>query len=223
MGLKADYDMIELPSIFEAVNRPFVFVDFRDSTTIDYKTSDKKLSRFMRGIDRLIRDRKDRRGLIQSRSFFWAERIVRGSRQSSRMIRNCDSSSLEMMLKMLRSNRGRGKILVSPSVDTGIDFPGEQARFNIIWKVPFPDRRTDLMELRCKVKGFVVMLIKETILQMYGRSTRSATDWSETFILDRHWLFFYRENASRFPLYFRKAYRVSRGFPEPMTRPVAQG
>lgn len=78
-------------------------------------------------------------------------------------------------------------ILVAPSMDRGIDLPGDACRVQIIAKVPFPYLGDRQIAARMHSKGgqtwYTVTTIR-TIVQMCGRAVRSADDWAVTYVLD---------------------------------------
>lgn len=78
-------------------------------------------------------------------------------------------------------------ILVAPSMDRGIDLPGDACRVQVIAKVPFPYLGDRQVSARMHSRGgqvwYTVATIR-TIVQMCGRAVRSAEDWAVTYVLD---------------------------------------
>jgi hypothetical protein len=129
-------------------------------------------------------------------------------------------------------------VLVSPSVGTGFDFPYNQARFQIIGKVPFRDPRGSILKAQiADDPDYLNYLTSQDLVQIYGRVNRAPDDLSESFIVDDsiEWLvnryggwhydqgvgcFNMREPRigyeSFFPYYFLEAFQRLDYVPEPL-------
>jgi len=105
-------------------------------------------------------------------------------------------------------------ILVSPSVTTGYDFPGDDCRVQIIAKLPYPDLFSSKVERARSEedpkRGIYQMWL--TLAQMFKRADRSNNDFQEVFILDNN---IEREMAmnadlapSWLPVYYRKVFEI---------------
>ena len=77
------------------------------------------------------------------------------------------------------------KVLVAPSVDEGIDLPGDLCRFQIIYKVPFPylgDKQ--IMARKKKDPDWYAYKTVTSLVQAYGRGMRNEDDHCHTYIMD---------------------------------------
>lgn len=95
-------------------------------------------------------------------------------------------------------------VLISPSLNTGIDLRDDRARFAIIVKVPYPskgDRWTDVR--RERDSAWYNWLTGLKLVQAYGRTCRNKDDWAITYILDSAFTGFVRRN--RMPKWFIEA------------------
>jgi Rad3-related DNA helicase len=82
-------------------------------------------------------------------------------------------------------NSAPDAVLIGPSLTTGIDLSGDAARFNIIVKISYPSMGSALNAKRYETAYHVyVGEAASTLEQACGRTTRSADDWSITYILD---------------------------------------
>ena len=85
-----------------------------------------------------------------------------------------------------------GYILVSPYSYEGVDFPYDQARWQVICKNPYPylgdaqvKARMDMDKITHSTDwGWVNRQIALALSQMYGRTNRAIDDYSVTYILD---------------------------------------
>lgn len=210
------YDFMELPSLFEPENRPFIYIKSDPRVRIDFKTKPQEFRKLVRrSIDRVIKDRLDRKGIIHCRSFRWGNRLIEESLLPPGMFMINHTWNTRDVVQDFK-DREPPCVLVSPSIESGQDFSGDHCRYQMILKVPFADRRTDIMQRRCKVKGFAHNLVVQAIKQMYGRSTRSVIDWSEVFIFDLHWHYFYKKQKWLFADWFREAYSTTGVIPQSM-------
>jgi Rad3-related DNA helicase len=97
-------------------------------------------------------------------------------------------------------------VLVSPIVEEGHDFPGDLARFQYLFRVPYVYAKEPLTKARARRdKRYLIDLVAVSLQQTAGRINRSTTDWGYTFISDAHWRHFRMQGA--FPGYFRAAWR----------------
>lgn len=102
-------------------------------------------------------------------------------------------------------------IMVAPSLDRGIDLPGDKCRTQIIVKVPFLSLQDKQVSTRLYGTGragklwYQVNAIR-TIVQMCGRAVRSEDDWCTTWIIDSQFVSNLWGNSRRlFPQWFKDA------------------
>jgi len=82
-----------------------------------------------------------------------------------------------------------GSVLVGPSLDRGVDLPGDLCRVQVICKVPFPNLGDKVVNAlyhsgREGRTWYTVETVR-TLVQMTGRAVRSEDDWAETWVLDK--------------------------------------
>ena len=100
-------------------------------------------------------------------------------------------------------------VLVSPSMMSGVDLKDDLARFQILLKVPYPNVASNKIKGRQKTnKDWYAWKTVVDTLQMYGRSTRTETDFSDTFILDSNFSDLLKYNSHMIPKYFTDAIKV---------------
>jgi ATP-dependent DNA helicase DinG len=99
-------------------------------------------------------------------------------------------------------------VLISPSLNTGLDLKDELSRLQIIVKVPYPDLSDRW--IKAKKDSDQSWYIWQTVLELeqaYGRSVRSKQDYADTYILDSRFLYFLNKNRSMFADWFVEALR----------------
>jgi ATP-dependent DNA helicase DinG len=97
-------------------------------------------------------------------------------------------------------------VLISPSLHTGLDLKDDLSRFQIITKVPYPnksDRWTNAK--RQSDEEWYYWQTALRLIQAYGRSVRSQDDWARTYVLDSAFSYFVRKNRNTLPGWFIQA------------------
>jgi Rad3-related DNA helicase len=95
-----------------------------------------------------------------------------------------DSSNKDEVLEKHFINQNP-TVLVSPSMDTGISFDGDKARFQIIAKVPYPSLASQKNKMRKQnYPEWYAYKTVSGLIQAYGRIIRSETDSGDTIIID---------------------------------------
>jgi Rad3-related DNA helicase len=212
---RSDYDWHEARSPFPVRDRPVIWV--KGAGRIDSK-SRSWFPGWIRKIDAVIRANQDRKGIIHSVSYARAREIQGASSYGARMLTHERRNAAQVIAEF--KAREEPCILVSPIVTTGYDFPGTEAEFNIIPKIPFPVTHGDpVMEARCKAdKSYRDYITMVAVVQAVGRVNRYVGDRGMTVILDDHWQWF-REKARRHaPDFFWQAESVSSRVPEPLEK-----
>lgn len=211
MGINKDESSyLEVASGFDPRRRPFIYVP---TTRVDRRMTEGQVRIWMSRIDATIDDRLDRKGIIHSRSYSRAQDIVKRSRHSSVMLTHSSHNAREVIERFRQASPPC--ILVSPSVEEGFDFPGDECRWQIIAKIPFVDSRDPVTKKRSQQdKAYLNYVAALSLVQMAGRGMRSASDAAETFIFDDHFSWFQR--AAPFPGWFRQACRRMNQVPPPL-------
>jgi len=152
---------------------------------IDYKTSQEKWEETVGRMDSIIQRRLDRKGVIHPVSYDRATFILQHSYYKGLMI-SPKGKELHESLKLFKESPPP-RLLISPAITTGYDFPGREAEYQFMIKVPFIDARSPIMKARSKADPeYVPYLVAQIFTQTCGRLMRSPEDQSETFILDRY-------------------------------------
>lgn len=169
---------------------------------IDHRTGPDFLAVWISRMDNIIRQRLDRKGIIHSISYDRARFIKQNSEFGMFMIMPKNGRETLECIRQFKASQSPS-ILISPSITTGFDFPGDECRYNIIPKVPFLDTRGKVISARQeKDPEYAPYITAQTIVQAHGRSMRGLDDFSETFILDDHITWFIKKHRNLFPAWF---------------------
>jgi Rad3-related DNA helicase len=98
-------------------------------------------------------------------------------------------------------------IIIAPAMHEGIDLADDLSRFQIICKVPYANFYEDQqlsrrMELDRRYYTWITAL---KLVQAYGRSIRSKTDYADTYILDESIFKFLKNAGKMIPNWFQEA------------------
>lgn len=180
---KDDMEFIQMPSNFPVENRPIFFLPVG---SMSYRNKDATMPKMVEAIDEVCRNFKGERGIIHTHSFANCDAVMQGvsPETRNRILFQKHFSSRDEMLEVHRESDDT--IIVAPALHEGIDLKEDLSRFQIIMKVPYPNFKDD-PQLAARMdlsQDYYNLLVCLKIVQSYGRSIRSETDYAETYIFD---------------------------------------
>lgn len=206
-----DADLYELDSTFPIESRRIHFTPYANIT---FKTADVEFPKVIRGLDEVIANHPDEKILVHAVSYANMNRIVTTSRHVKRMIWHKNSEDRNASLELFR-NADYPAVLVSPSMERGVDLPYDACRVVVLVKVPYASLGDK--QIAARVYGaadgsewYATNTIR-SIVQATGRATRAADDYSKTYILDGQFERIYREHGKVFPKWWREALVMNGG------------
>lgn len=153
----------------------------------------------------------NRSTLIHCHSYGIADRL-------GEAIRDLDVRAMWVMPREREQSIERWKAaedacLMSVACEEGLDLAGEKYPLNVIAKVPFLPYKSDEWTEKRKAadnllpaeKRWENVSVALAIQQAAGRCTRGPGDWSETYILDSSFEWFYKRNYNLFESWFKDA------------------
>lgn len=101
-------------------------------------------------------------------------------------------------------------IFLSVAFEEGLDLKGPEYPLNIISKVPFENISDEFVKRRNEMDKWMRynLYAATAMMQAAGRCTRSPSDFSETYILDKSWQGFYARNKGLFYDWFKASLRA---------------
>lgn len=181
----ADMEFVEYPSTFAVERRPIVHQPTVRMTYLN-EQDDGLMQEWLKLLDAWIGERiaLGRKGLIHAVSYRRMKFIVDNSEHSWCMMTHDTYNRARVIAEFRRSDGPR--VLISPSVDTGYDFPNNDARFQVVAKIPFSSVTDPVVKARkAKDRDYDLYQAAQTLVQMTGRTTRSESDFSETLLADQ--------------------------------------
>jgi len=207
---EGEFDFFEYPSTFPSPNRPVIYLP---TVRMNYRTKEPELKIWLSKIDNIIRTRLHEKGVIHTVSYERCRRILESSKYGEYMISHGPSDLGLAVREFLRAAPPR--ILVSPSVVTGYDFPHDACRWQIIAKVPYPDMRDPWMKKRAETdEEYAGYLAMQALVQAVGRGVRAEDDWCETFVVDDTLQWFLKRYRQFAPEWFLEVVRREETIPE---------
>lgn len=215
---RGDSRYLEVPSPFDPRRRPIVWIP---TARVDHRMSEAAKDKVYGRVDEIIAacvGAGAGKGLIQTQSYERAREVVARSKFRPLLVWHDNSFQLRDALARFEAADGF-KVFVSPSVKEGFDLG--YVYWQIILKMPFPDRRDPLEKSRIEADNrYADVVIGQDLLQQFGRIVRSAGDYGITWIVDDHWA--HVRKSSPFPGWSREAWKTSDTI-EPLTRDRVDG
>jgi ATP-dependent DNA helicase DinG len=173
---------------------------------------DASLDALAQAVDEIMTRHVGERGIIHTTSYQQARYII-GHVSETNRTRLSTTEGTSSRSALLRAHGSTDEsVLISPSLYEGVDLKDDLSRFQVLVKVPYPD----LSERRTRIKlerdrGWYEWQTALRLVQTYGRSVRSETDYAVTYVLDSNFTRFLSEYQDLFPKYFLNAVETEAG------------
>jgi ATP-dependent DNA helicase DinG len=197
---------IRIRSDFPIENRPIypmniAYLNFNNLQLPDIKSSITKT------IDNIMTIHKKNKGIVHTTSYeqlnFIKEKI---SQENARRLLVTDPEIQRDEIIQEHINSIKPTVLISPSLHTGLDLKGELSRFQIITKIPYPNKNDRWINAKRKLdEDWYYWQTALKLVQASGRSIRSKEDWARTYILDSAFGYFVYKNRNILPDWFMQA------------------
>ena len=195
---KAVYYSIRSP--FNVKNRPIFYMPIGK---MSFKSKEETFKRYIPYIKKILNKYKNKKGVIHTNSFELSK-WIQDSIEDPRLIFH-DSSNKDEMLKMHKES-DKPTVIVGPSMDTGVSFDNDDARFQIIAKIPYPSLASQKNKLRqVNNPEWYSWKTSATLQQACGRIVRSDVDYGDTIIIDSSFGDILRWSSHLLPDWFQEA------------------
>ncbi len=215
LGVYRDYKFFDYQSDFDKDDMPIWQVP---TCKINANTTYDGYNLWLSRADEIITRRLDRKGIFHTVSYQRRDKVIEESEYSYLMYTNRKGDITSDVVKDFKE-APTPAVLVSPSVTTGYDFPGDHCRYIIIGKIPFPDHRIKIIEARNeRDREYSAYLTMQKLVQMAGRGNRSLGDRCEILIIDDCGENFIRRYKHLAPEWFWRFYQpwTGGGSPKPL-------
>lgn len=200
LGLnKDDVAYLQLDSPFPVDNRPIVDLP---TGSMAMKNIEETLPIMANVIKEILSEHKKDKGVIHAHSYKIA-RYIEENVEDSRLLFHTSENREEVLKKHIKSKKPT--VLVSPSMQEGVDLKGNLSRFAVLCKVPYPFLGDPIVKKRMeKWPDWYGLQTVISIIQSIGRSVRSKDDKAVTYLLDSGFNYFIYKNKDLFPKDFNK-------------------
>jgi ATP-dependent DNA helicase DinG len=195
---KKDCESVTVPSDFPVSNRP---IFYRPLGSMNFRNKSETLPKVADALDKLLRSRPDRKGLIHTNSYEMNSILTRAliaAGHGSRIVTHGPGGAESAIERHFLSSVPT--VLCSPSMTEGLDLRDDLSRFQVIVKVPYPPFKDPYVTARRLLdKAWYPWQTAMRLIQATGRSIRSETDFAETYIVDSDFGEFRRINRALLP------------------------
>jgi len=173
---------IRMNSNFNFTKSPIYFYNKR---RMSYKQIESNLPWLYERINEILDKHPNENGIIHSASYNLTMKIHNNlsPKNKKRILIYEGTKEKKKVLEILK--KSKNKVLIGPSLRTGLDLFDSIARFTIIAKIPYPSLLDKFVAVKLKLNA--VWYHQKTIieiLQSIGRTVRHKNDWCVTYILD---------------------------------------
>ncbi len=192
---------LSIPSPFLPENKPIMYCPVGG---MGLHTIEITLPKLTKTIKKILKKHKHEKGIIHCHSYKIMNHLSE-TISSNRLLVH-DTKNREEILDYHLTNK-LPTVLLSPSMEEGVDLKDNFSRFQIICKIPYPYLGDELVKQRMnKWNWWYSYETVKTIVQAIGRSVRNKKDHAKTYILDQCWKNFYINNKHTFPKNFEKLF-----------------
>ena len=208
IGLNPDkVKFIRIPSDFPLEHRPIIPLNVVYLNYTNLQSNEVKLA-IAKAVDNLMTLHNNHKGIIHTTSYEQLHFIKENISQTNarRLIVTDPEIQRDEVIFQHTKTTMKPTVLISPSLHTGLDLKDELSRFQIITKIPYPnksDRWTNAKRNMDTEWYYWQTALK--LIQAYGRSVRSKDDWAKTYILDSAFGYFVKRNKGILPSWFIQA------------------
>lgn len=201
LGIKDDdVSFMSILSPFDSNNHPiFAFPIAKMSAG----TIDADLPKLVEAIKSILEQHPKEKGIIHAHSYKIAS-YIKNHIRNKRLIFHGSEDRRKKLEEHMRSKEPT--VIVSPSMQEGVDLKDNLSRFQIICKVPYPYLGDKIVKKRMhRWSWWYAFETAKTVVQSLGRSIRNENDHAASYILDVDWQRFYGNNSHLFPETFKRS------------------
>ncbi|HYF98629.1 MAG TPA: ATP-dependent DNA helicase [Candidatus Saccharimonadales bacterium] len=199
----ADVKFIQVESDFPIEHRVIyplniAYLNYSNLQSIDI------MRKISMAVDNLMSTHKNDKGIIHTTSYEQLNFIKENlSKENSRRLLVTDPEIQRDEIISQHIAASKPTVLISPSLHTGLDLKDDLSRFQIITKVPYPNKSDRWTNAKREVdEEWYYWQTALRLIQAYGRSIRSKDDWARTYVLDSAFSYFVKKNRNVLPGWF---------------------
>lgn len=183
---------------------------FLNRYKMSFAEKEKSLEKLKPLIYKVCNNFAGQKGIIQTGTYAIAKDIIDNAPveiKSRLLYYNGSKEKTEVILKHMMS---KDTILIGPTLNEGIDLPGDLCRFIIITKMPYPTIKDRLVDAKMKIFPYWYnSTTSNSIIQGIGRGNRFADDYCTTYIFDACFLKLYTDTQKQYPEYIQRRIKIA--------------
>lgn len=196
------YARLEVKSDFPVINRPINYIPVGSMVKASLEAS---MPLMVKKISQILAHHPHEKGIIHCASFQLGKTI--GTLLNNKRVLVHNSFNRDEILHRHHCDDSP-TVIISPSMTEGIDLKDDLGRFNIIAKIPYPSLGDQWVKAKQAVdQEWYAWSTAKDVVQAVGRTTRTDTDYSSSYILDSAFGKFYDRWGYLFPSWFSEAIR----------------
>ena len=161
-----------------------------------------KNKRAIKKIKELLDKHQDEKGVIHTSSNEQAFWIIQNLKDYTLVFVGGEDRNI-VLKEFTESNESI--VLIGASIKDGVDFKGDLCRFQIVFKIPYPQLNEQVKYRRnLDPKWFYYQTVM-ALMQAYGRGIRDVDDWCVMYIIDSSFKQLFDYNRGFFNEYFIEA------------------
>jgi ATP-dependent DNA helicase DinG len=205
-----DVKFIRIPSDFP-IEKRLIYPLNIEYLNFNNLQSERVKNNIVKAIDNLMYVHRYDKGIIHTTSYeqlnFIKENV--SQKNARRLIVTDPDLQRDEVLKQ-HIDSIKPTVLISPSLHTGLDLKDDLSRFQIITKVPYPNKSDRWTNAKREIdEEWYYWQTALKLIQAYGRSIRSKEDWAKTYVLDSAFSYFVKKNKNILPDWFTSAIKGS--------------
>lgn len=207
LGWDGSYETVEVANTFPVENRQ---VKVRGVIAMSHKNKDEARPLVAEGLTDILIAHPNNRVLVHTVSYDMTKYLAE-------YLNGVGWADRDVFAYLFADDKQRaleaykvsdGGVLLAPSMERGVDLPGDLCRVQVIVKCPYPFLGDRQVSARLHSRDGKVWYKVQTIralVQMCGRGVRSVDDHATTYILDSAFDRLWNEGRSLFPDWFKEA------------------
>jgi ATP-dependent DNA helicase DinG len=195
---------VQVQSDFPLEHRPIYPLNIAYLNYSNLESTEIK-SNVARTIDNLMTLHKNDKGIIHTTSYDQLNFIKENISQinARRLLVTDPEIQRDEVIAQHTNSSTKPTVLISPSLHTGLDLKDNLSRFQIITKVPYPNKNDRWIDAKRKSDAeWYYWQTALKLVQAYGRSVRSKEDKARTYVLDSAFNSFVKKNIDILPEWF---------------------
>ena len=187
---KDEVGIIRIDSAFDPNKSP---IYYKPVGKMNIKALDSTMPNIIKAIKIVLNEHPNEKGIIHTGNYKIAHEIIKNI-HDDRLLCKTEYETNESLIK--RHISAHNSVLVSPSLGTGTDLKDDLSRFQVIIKMPFKSLMDKQVKRKAEMNAdWYACDMLRAFIQSSGRSTRSESDYSTTYVLDSsfgYWILKYK-------------------------------